>query len=412
MSTELAEQLNLRCGCTAQGDQSHAAFYSDVPVFVSAAHVTAMRRVITAVHAVTALPAYRQVVLAAAPPITRVDPGTYGAFAGFDFHVGADGPKLIEINTNAGGALLNTVAEWRRPACCGADGSALQGRSRAALEQDFVAMFRQEWRMARGDRVLRTLAIVDDQPEAQFLYPEFLLFADLFARHGIDAHIVNAADLELMDGKLTHRRKSIDMVYNRVTDFYFDQQSHAALRLAHESGAAVITPHPRAHALFADKRNLARLTDSEFLQSVGARQEEIAVLQSGIPQSRLVADDQAWWQDRKQWFFKPASGFGSRGAYRGDKLTRRVFAEVIKGGYVAQRLAVPGQRRRTPAIGAEQFKVDLRHYVYQGRTQLMAARLYQGQTTNFRTPGGGFAPVLEVGDDMASRAHWQDCLTI
>ena len=25
---------------------------------------------------------------------------------------------------------------------------------------------------------------------------------------------------------------------------------------------------------------------------------------------------------------------------------------------------------------------------------LLAARLYQGQTTNLRTPGGGFAPVL------------------
>jgi hypothetical protein len=27
----------------------------------------------------------------------------------------------------------------------------------------------------------------------------------------------------------------------------------------------------------------------------------------------------------------------------------------------------------------------------------MAARLYQGQTTNFRTHGGGFAPVYVVG---------------
>ena len=28
-----------------------------------------------------------------------------------------------------------------------------------------------------------------------------------------------------------------------------------------------------------------------------------------------------------------------------------------------------------------------------GAIQLMAARLYQGQTTNFRTTRGGFAPV-------------------
>ena len=42
----------------------------------------------------------------------------------------------------------------------------------------------------------------------------------------------------------------------------------------------------------------------------------------------------------------------------------------------------------------KQLKVDIRNYTYDGRVMLVAARLYQGQTTNFRTPGGGFAPVL------------------
>jgi hypothetical protein len=27
---------------------------------------------------------------------------------------------------------------------------------------------------------------------------------------------------------------------------------------------------------------------------------------------------------------------------------------------------------------------------------MLVSRLYQGQTTNFRTPGGGFAPVMVV----------------
>jgi len=42
---------------------------------------------------------------------------------------------------------------------------------------------------------------------------------------------------------------------------------------------------------------------------------------------------------------------------------------------------------------ATPLKSDVRCYVYDGKIQLVAARLYQGQTTNFRTPGGGFAPV-------------------
>jgi len=38
----------------------------------------------------------------------------------------------------------------------------------------------------------------------------------------------------------------------------------------------------------------------------------------------------------------------------------------------------------------------VRLYTYDGRLLLMAARLYQGQTTNFRTAGGGFAPIYVV----------------
>ena len=44
---------------------------------------------------------------------------------------------------------------------------------------------------------------------------------------------------------------------------------------------------------------------------------------------------------------------------------------------------------------AKPLKFDLRDYVYDGLVQWTAARLYQGQTTNFRTPGGGFAPVYQ-----------------
>ena len=46
--------------------------------------------------------------------------------------------------------------------------------------------------------------------------------------------------------------------------------------------------------------------------------------------------------------------------------------------------------------GFQDLKLDLRNYVYHGRVQLVSARLYQGQTTNFRTPGGGFAAVFSV----------------
>jgi len=109
-------------------------------------------------------------------------------------------------------------------------------------------------------------------------------------------------------------------------------------------------------------------------------------------------EGEQWWQQRKQWFFKPANGFGSRGTYRGANLTQRVFAEIMQGDYVAQRLALPGERKvcgesTEPVI----LKSDVRCYVYDGQVQLIAARLYQGQTTNFRTLNGGFSQVRIIG---------------
>ena len=41
-------------------------------------------------------------------------------------------------------------------------------------------------------------------------------------------------------------------------------------------------------------------------------------------------------------------------------------------------------------------KLDVRLYTYNSALILAAARLYQGQTTNFRTRGGGFAPVFFI----------------
>jgi hypothetical protein len=44
-------------------------------------------------------------------------------------------------------------------------------------------------------------------------------------------------------------------------------------------------------------------------------------------------------------------------------------------------------------------------------TWLRAARLYRGQTTNFRTPGGGFAPVLTLPQELVPRAGGDGRLT-
>jgi hypothetical protein len=68
----------------------------------------------------------------------------------------------------------------------------------------------------------------------------------------------------------------------------------------------------------------------------------------------------------------------------------------VRGQYVAQQLIPPSERGILVDDQETKLKMDIRAYVYAGEIQLLAARLYQGQTTNFRTPGGGFAPVYTM----------------
>lgn len=369
--------------------------FASLPVFVSREHVDEMAAIVEAVEAAVSLPAYQEAALASAGAAARLDPGARGAFLGFDFHLGAGGPRLIEINTNAGGALLNALLARAQRACCAEVQALVSGAlSPETLEGALFEMFMEEWRLAGRSARPARVAIVDDEPQAQFLYPEFLLFAQLFRRFGIEAAVLGADSLAFEGGSLRDRKgDAIDLVYNRLTDFGLEAPGHRALREAYLARAAVVTPHPRAHALYADKRNLVALTDAAQLRAWRLEAPWVETLLRGIPRTERVSAERAamLWSERRKLFFKPAAGYGSRAAYRGDKLTRRVWQEILEGEYVAQALIPPGERRIAPDVP---LKIDVRNYVYGGRVQLLAARLYQGQTTNLRTAGGGFAPVL------------------
>jgi len=375
--------------------------FAEAAVYIDEPQIRRQAEIIAAIEKVLALPAYQERALAYAPAIARFAPKARGVFFSYDFHPGDDGPRLIEINSNAGGGLLNALLAQAHKDCrhgtAGGE-TALLGLERAALEQAFLAMFLEEWRAERGDAPLRSVAIVDENPQSQFLLPEFLLFQGLFERHGIAATVCDPGELAWAEGALWRGDRRIDLVYNRLTDFDLEAPAHAGLREAYLNRGAVVTPHPRAHALYADKRNLALLTDAAALRDMGVDGETAALLLDGIaPTLRVRGEDaDALWAGRKRLFFKPVAGYAGKGAYRGDKLTRRVFEEILRSDYVAQAFVPPGERLLPLADGLAALKYDLRAYVYRADIQLMVARLYQGQTTNFRTPGGGFAPLAVV----------------
>ena len=421
MSTEaiaLAEELNRSCHCVAvdraklqhslESGPITAGVYASIlrdqpnlfsasPVFLARAQLDHMREVVRAIESVVHTEPFRAWALGLAPEIAGFDHGPRGVFLGYDFHLGREGPQLIEINTNAGGALLNAALARAQQACCIEVETVLGGaHDPSALGERFVGMFREEWRLQRGDAALHRIAIVDDRPEQQYLYPEFLMFQELFERSGIAARVVDARDLVHEGGALRAAGERIDLVYNRLTDFYLQDPAFGALRSAYQAGDAVVTPNPRVYALYADKRHLTVLSDPERLRAWGLSPDLVELLVASVPQTRLLeaANLDELWRDRKRYFFKPAGGYGSKAAYRGDKITRGAWESLAGRPYVAQRLVPPSQR--TIRIDGREvpLKLDVRNYVYAGEVQLAAARLYQGQTTNFRTAGGGFAPVF------------------
>ncbi len=371
-------------------------FFSNAAVFVPTHNLDQMTAIVQALESAAQLPQYQRRVLSWAPQTAQFNPGPVGAFMSYDFHLGKDGPHLIEINTNAGGAFLNAVLARAQLRCCG-------GSTRASWAEDFdsavIAQFESEWRAQRGSGRPERIAIVDEKPEEQYLYPEFRLAQALFRRNGLDAVILAPSELRYEAGALYAENKRVDLVYNRLVDFGLEAPQHDALRSAWMEGGAVITPNPYAHALFADKRNLAVLSDYATLLSWGLAAENAELLQSGVPRSVPVTADngEKLWQQRRQLFFKPVAGHGSKGVYRGSKLTKSTFARIIESDYIAQDFVAPSERLVLVDGEREMLKVDVRLYTYRGAVLLAAARLYRGQTTNFRTPGGGFAPILLQG---------------
>ncbi|HEV7278114.1 MAG TPA: hypothetical protein VGN80_17685 [Devosiaceae bacterium] len=383
------------CPSLEQLPQTHPHLFSDAPVFVARAEMAAMQELVTVIEGVVASPPYQDLVLARSPAIAASDFGPRGAFMGYDFHLSAEGPRLIEINTNAGGAFLNGIACEAQRLCCPEMARYGTNACPQDLSARVAAMFREEWRLQRGNGAPALIAIVDDTPEDQYLHPEFLLAQSLLTAQGLPAVVADPQDLEHHHGRLWLGDRPVDLVYNRLVDFDLSEPRHRALRDAYVAGEVVVTPSPRHHALLADKRNLVTLSDPVALQALEVGESQRAAL-AAIPQTQAVtaANAEALWAARNGLFFKPIAGHGGKAVYRGDKLTRKVWATIPDGGYVAQQRIAPSERVVRVGDERQRHKVDVRLYTYGGQLLLAAARIYQGQTTNFRTPGGGFAPVM------------------
>jgi hypothetical protein len=348
-----------------------------------------MMRLVRILVRLSASPAYRSLIAQEAPQTALFDPGHDAVMMGYDFHLQGDAPRLIEVNTNAGGALLAYLAHFPSAA-------AARERLPERLRIQFLRSFSEEMRaFSRGAKLRpERLVILDEEPQRQFLYREMEEFAAMFKEAwGTQAAVLDPGSLEASAEGVFLEGNRIDMVYNRHCDFYLQRDEMRGLRDAYLAGSVCLTPNPFAYGLLADKRRMTLWSDGAVLAELGLQPREIALLSEVVPESRMMNefDREALWRERRHWVFKPVSRFGSRGVFLGRKISRTRYDELPPQETLLQREVPPSE---TPAQGGgAPMKTDFRLYVYRTRILGVTARLYQGQVTNLRTPGGGFAPV-------------------
>lgn len=349
-----------------------------------------MIRLVRTLFSLSRLPAYRQLVLPQLPETARFDPGHDSVMMGYDFHLTEGRAKLIEVNTNAGGALLSYLAHFPQAALAAED---LPHRLKAQLLRSFA----DEIGGYSGGRLKRPrhIAIVDEQPQEQFLYPEMSAFAELFGQWGSEASIADPSQLQAGPDGVRIDGETVDLLYNRHCDFYLESEAMTGIRAAYLAGTVCLTPNPFSYGLLADKRRMALWSDPQRLKELGLASRDEELLAATVPQSRMLDefDREKLWKQKKGWVFKPVSRFGSRGVLLGRKMTRGRFDALDADDTLVQELAEPSL---TENPGGEPMKTDFRLYAYRNRILGVAARLYRGQVTNMRTEGGGFAPVKVV----------------
>ena len=350
----------------------------------------ALRRMVGVVRALDRLsrnPAYREQIYAEVPDVARFNPGYDAVMMCYDFHLDGDVPRLIEVNTNAGGGLLAILAH--DPALP-ADHRCLSAKLRERLLQTFADEINKY--SAGAQLKPARIAIIDEDPSGQHLYPEMLAFADLFRAWGVPTEIVEPQGLQATAAGVSLDGRAVDLVYNRHCDFYLASDEMAGLRQAYLAGKVCLTPNPHMYGLLADKRRMILWSDPQQRASWHLSGNDERLLEQTVPNTSLLAalDLQRLWSDRKRLVFKPVDSFGSRGVLIGEKLSRKRFDQLPAERTLVQEL-VPPSMSETADDGP--MKTDLRVYAYRNRVLGVTARLYRGQVTNLRTPGGGFASV-------------------
>jgi len=340
------------------------------PVPIPNKDFQAMLRFAKLVYGLQHQPAYQDKLASILPDAASVQPENPSMLMGYDFHFTENGPKLIEINNNAGG-LFDVDSGWIPQS---------QNEMQGSLASRLQAMFPDSW---------QHIAIVDEDVRNQYMYPEMQAYAELLRSEGRRVSILSPQDLYEENGFLCFDGQKIDGIYNRHTDFYLESQDMSLVRQAFERGAVQLNPYPRSYALVGDKNRMVDWWRNDFLDMLN--ENDAAMIRNIVPETRLLAecDMVEAWKNRKSWVFKPAARHGGKGVLLGKAMSRVRFEKLEAESTVMQKM-IPAS---TIEIEDVTFKFDIRLYMHGTKLIGLAGRAWQGQITNFRGEGSGWTSI-------------------
>jgi len=186
--------------------------------------------------------------------------------------------------------------------------------------------------------------------------------------------------------------RPVAFIVNRSTDFLWRSDDFAALRSAWESGRVYAAPNPFTYATRSDKRLLEWLSSPRWDGDLGIEPDERRILSDHVPETHVLRSDNVDMlaQNKREFVFKPAQGFASRGLLDSATVGRARLRQLLKHGerYVAQR------RIAKPSLEVDGVRLwtDLRIWAYRGEIVLMSGRASRRPDRMDLAPPGGWLP--------------------
>ena len=348
----------------------------------------------------------------------RIDPGPPDVLLSrLDAFLGADGPRFIEINSDApagfgyGDRMAEVFADLPLFRAFAATRPVHYAPSLPALVEAVVWAWRKQGRPAAATPVIAIADWADVKTRA-----DQEIVCARFEAVGFDCVLADPRAMEVQGGRLVAEGRPVDVVYRRavLTEIVEREGQMQPFLEAYRDGLALFVNSFRCR-LSEDKAFFAILTDEAFASLMSP--DELHLVRRVVPWTRRVAERKTRRGEteidlvphvidhRAELVLKPAHGYGGRSVLVGDETTPEAWAAAVQAGLrepwvVQERVAIPEEvfprLEEDGEVGFAPLKVNVNPFFVDGADVGAVVRASRRSVINV-SAGGGSVPTFVVG---------------